>query len=71
GAPMDVFMAGARVDSQFPFGPLSGAAANITLMSGPTDVFLGINTDPAAVPDPEVFVGCLQEGFDEILKLAQ
>jgi hypothetical protein len=68
---MDVFMAGARVDSQFPFGPLSGAAANITLMSGPTDVFLGINTDPAAVPDPEVFVGCLQEGFDEILKLAQ
>lgn len=70
GAPMDVFMAGARVEAQFPFGPLSGAGANITLMSGPEDVFLGINTDPAAVPDPEVFVGCLQEGFDEILKLA-
>lgn len=70
GAPMDVFMAGARVESQFPFGPLSGAGANITLMSGPEEVFLGINTDPAAVPDPEVFVGCLQEGFDEILKLA-
>jgi WS/DGAT/MGAT family acyltransferase len=70
GAPMDVYMAGARVDAQFPFGPLSGAGVNITLMSGPEEVFLGINTDPAAVPDPEVFVGCLQEGFDEILKLA-
>jgi WS/DGAT/MGAT family acyltransferase len=70
GAPMDVFMAGARVEAQFPYGPLSGAGANITLMSGPEDVFLGINTDPAAVPDPEVFVGCLEEGFDEILKLA-
>ena len=71
GAPMDVFMAGARVESQFPYGPLSGAAANITLMSGPDEVFLGINTDPAAVPDPKVFVDCLHEGFDEILKLAR
>ena len=39
-------------------------------MSGPNDVFIGINSDPAAVPDPEVLVECLQEGFDEILKLA-
>ncbi len=70
GAPMDVFLAGARIEAQFPFGPLSGAALNITLMSGPDEVFIGVNTDPAAVPDPEVLVGCLQEGFDEILKLA-
>jgi WS/DGAT/MGAT family acyltransferase len=70
GAPMDVFLAGARIEATFPFGPLSGAALNITLMSGPDEVFIGINTDPAAVPDPEVLVECLQEGFDEILKLA-
>ena len=70
GAPMDVFLAGARIEATFPFGPLSGAALNITLMSGPEEVFIGINTDPAAVPDPEVLVECLQEGFDEILKLA-
>ncbi|MEY2473678.1 MAG: diacylglycerol O-acyltransferase / wax synthase, partial [Actinomycetota bacterium] len=70
GAPMDVFLAGARVEATFPFGPLSGAALNITLMSGPEEVFIGVNTDPAAVPDPEVLVECLQEGFDEILKLA-
>jgi WS/DGAT/MGAT family acyltransferase len=70
GPPMDVFLAGARIESSFPFGPLSGAALNITLMSGPDEVYIGINSDPAAVPDPDVLVECLQEGFDEILKLA-
>ena len=29
-----------------------------------------VNSDPAAVPDPALLVGCLQDGFDEILKLA-
>lgn len=70
GPPMDVFLAGSRIEASFPFGPLSGAALNITLMSGPDEVYIGINSDPAAVPDPEVLVECLQEGFDEILKLA-
>jgi WS/DGAT/MGAT family acyltransferase len=70
GAPMDVYLAGAHLEASFPFGPLSGAALNITLMSGPEEVYIGVNSDPAAVPDPEVLVGCLQEGFDEILKLA-
>jgi WS/DGAT/MGAT family acyltransferase len=70
GAPMDVYLAGARLEASFPFGPLSGAAINITLMSGPEEVYIGVNSDPAAVPDPEVLIGCLQEGFDEILKLA-
>jgi diacylglycerol O-acyltransferase len=31
---------------------------------------IGINTDVGAVPDPEVFVRCLREGFDEVLALA-
>ena len=53
---------------QFPFGPMSGAAANITLLSYLDELHIGINIDPAAVPDPETFVECLQEGFDEILK---
>ena len=70
GAPMDVFLAGAHIEATYPFGPLSGAALNITLMSGPDEVYIGVNTDPAAVPDPEVLVGALSEGFDEILKLA-
>ena len=40
-------------------------------MSGPDQVFLGINTGPGrGAGNRAVFVGCLQEGFDEILKLA-
>ncbi|MBX7069220.1 MAG: WS/DGAT domain-containing protein [Microthrixaceae bacterium] len=70
GAPFDVYLAGARVEAQFPFGPLAGAALNITLLSYGNDLNIGIASDPAAVPDPDVLVSSLQEGFDEILSLA-
>ena len=31
---------------------------------------IGINTDAGAVPDPEVLMGCLRRGFDEVLELS-
>ena len=49
----------AEIIQQFPFGPLSGAAANITLLSWLDQVCIGVNIDPAAVPDPEAFHACL------------
>jgi hypothetical protein len=70
GAPFPVFLAGGRLESNFAFGPLSGAAANITLLSYLDDLHVGVNTDPAAVTEPELFCECLQEGFEEIRKLA-
>jgi diacylglycerol O-acyltransferase / wax synthase len=70
GPPFPIYLAGARVLSQFPFGPMAGAAANITLLSYVDDLNIGVNTDPAAVADPDVLLECLQEGFDEILKTA-
>ena len=27
---------------------------------------IGVNTDDVAIPDPDVFIHCLAEGFDEI-----
>lgn len=68
GAPFPVYLAGAKLEGQFAFGPMAGAAANITLLSYVDDLNIGINTDPAAVPDHEVFVAALRDGFDEILK---
>ncbi|OWY59209.1 hypothetical protein B7486_75815, partial [cyanobacterium TDX16] len=68
GAPFPVYLAGAKLDAHFAFGPMAGAAANVTLLSYVDDLNLGINTDPAAVPDHDVFVGALRDGFDEILK---
>jgi WS/DGAT/MGAT family acyltransferase len=70
GPPFPIYLAGARVLSQFPFGPMAGAAANVTLLSYVDDLNIGFNSDPAAVADPEILVECMQEGFDEILKTA-
>jgi WS/DGAT/MGAT family acyltransferase len=69
GAPFPVYLAGANVEGNFAFAPLSGAGANITLLSYLDELQIGVNTDPAAVPDPDVFLGCLEEGFDEIRKV--
>lgn len=70
GAPIPVFMAGAEIEMMVPFGPLAGAAVNVTLLSNRDEVHLGINSDLAAVPDPDTLRGCLQDSFDELLKLA-
>ena len=70
GAPIPLFASGAQIVHQFPFGPLSGAAANVTLLSWLDQVCVGINVDPAAVTDPDAFRACLAEGFDEVLALA-
>ena len=70
GTPIPVYLAGARVDAAFPFGPLAGAACNITLLSHVGDADLGINADRAAVPDGDVFLECLTAGFEEIRDLA-
>ena len=70
GAPFPVYLGGAKMEAQFPFGPLAGAALNITLLSYQNDLNIGIASDPAAVPDPDVLVRSLQAGFDEILAVA-
>lgn len=68
GVPLPVFLAGARLEAQFAFGPMSGAAANITLLSYLDEVQIGVNTDPAAVADPDVLQLCLADAFDELVK---
>jgi diacylglycerol O-acyltransferase len=68
GVPFPVFFAGARLEAQFAFAPMTGAAANIALLSYLDELQIAINTDPAAVPDPDVFHACLLEGIDEIRK---
>jgi WS/DGAT/MGAT family acyltransferase len=67
GPPMDVYVSGAKLDAVYGFGPLAGAAVNITLFSQRGVAHLGINSDPAAVPDPEQFTKCIANGFAEVL----
>ncbi|MCB1016620.1 MAG: DUF1298 domain-containing protein [Acidimicrobiales bacterium] len=70
GAPVPLYLAGAEFLGQFAFGPMAGAACNITLLSYCNDLNIGFNTDPAAVADPDVLMDCMRESFDEILELA-
>jgi WS/DGAT/MGAT family acyltransferase len=70
GSPIPLYLAGVRVDALYPFGPLAGAGCNVTLLSYGNDLNIGLNMDPAAVPDPEAFVESVREGYDEVLDLA-
>jgi diacylglycerol O-acyltransferase / wax synthase len=63
------YMAGARVTHLYPFGPLPGCAAMITLVSHAGTCCIGANLDGAAVTDTKLFGRCLAEGFDEVLEL--
>jgi diacylglycerol O-acyltransferase len=66
----DVFLAGARLVSAHPFGPLPGVAAMVTLLSINATCHVGVNYDPAAITDPATFGDCMHEGFEEIAGLA-
>lgn len=70
GAPVPLYLRGVPVTAIIPFGPLAGAACNVTLLSYQNDLNIGINVDPVAVPDTDEFIRCVQLGYDEILDLA-
>ena len=70
GFTFPVYLAGARVERNVAFGPTTGTAANFTLLSHDGTCCVGINIDTAAVPDPDVLVECMREGFEEVLALA-
>jgi WS/DGAT/MGAT family acyltransferase len=70
GPQADVYAGGALIEQIHGFGPLSGAAANLTLFSYRGACGIGINTDQHAVPDPGVLRECLEEGFAQLLALA-
>lgn len=69
GFPVPVYLAGRRVSAAYPFGPVPGAAAMLTLQSLAGVCYLGVNLDPAAITDPELFARCLAAGFRETLRL--
>jgi WS/DGAT/MGAT family acyltransferase len=70
GIPVPVWLAGAPVRMQYAFGPTIGAGVNVTLLTYVDTCALGITLDTGAIPDGDVFLACLVEGFDEVLALA-
>jgi diacylglycerol O-acyltransferase / wax synthase len=70
GAPVSVYVAGARVDRFYAFAPPAGASFNVALISHCDTCCIGVVVDTVAVPDPDVLLGCLHAGFAEVLALA-
>jgi len=70
GAPVAVYVAGARVERFYAFAPPAGASFNVALISHCDTCCIGVVVDTVAVPDPDVLLGSLRAGFDEVLALA-
>ena len=61
------YIAGARVERMFVFGPTPGCAVMATLVSHQGTCCIGITVDHQAVTDPDVLLACLEQGFAEVL----
>jgi WS/DGAT/MGAT family acyltransferase len=69
GVSVPIYLAGAAVTGYYAFGPTTGAAVNVTLVTYQGTCCVGCTIDTAAVPDPEKLTACLRDGFDEVLAL--
>ena len=69
GIPYPVYMAGAEITHFWPFAPVPGCGMMIVMMSHNGRCCIGINSDRAAVTEPELLVECLRAGLGEIVAL--
>ena len=67
GFSFPVYLAGAEMRDYYAFGPTIGASVNVTLMSYRATCCVGVTIDTGAVSDFDVLIGCLREGFEEVL----
>lgn len=65
GPPEKLSLGGARVEQMVPFGPRTGAALNVTLLSYAGRAHLGLNIDPEAVAGSDLLVDCLRAAIEE------
>ena len=70
GAKSRMYISGARVDANPPFGPLAGTAFNITCMSYGGSLDMGLFVDPVAVDDPTGLRDHIHAAYDELTALA-
>jgi WS/DGAT/MGAT family acyltransferase len=71
GFRQELYMAGAKIERIYGFGPLPGCATMIGLVTHGDTACIGVNLDPAAVTDAELFASCIEDGFGEVLALTE
>jgi WS/DGAT/MGAT family acyltransferase len=70
GAPIALYLAGAKVLKNFPVGPLGGVAFNVTSLSYLGSFDVGLNIDTRAVAQPERLKRLLRRAFAELVAAA-
>ncbi|MEV4701780.1 wax ester/triacylglycerol synthase domain-containing protein [Actinoplanes sp. NPDC049316] len=70
GAPCETYLAGAKVERTYPFGPLPGVAVMAAMAPHAGTCCVGLTIDGSVVPDPGELVECMREGLSEVLALA-
>ncbi len=67
GPPERRYLAGATVDAIYPFAPVAvGTPLSMALLSYGDTYGVGIDTDPAAIPDPELLSRYFLAAIDEL-----
>jgi hypothetical protein len=65
------YLAGAKVEAIHPFAPVAhGVPLSIALLSYGDTYGIGIDSDPAAIPDPETLRRDLAAAFEQVEKCA-
>jgi diacylglycerol O-acyltransferase / wax synthase len=70
GPPDHLYIAGARLEHFYAYGPMSNSPINITFMSYAGSLDMALQTDIGAVPDPGALRQCIAEGFDVVAALS-
>jgi WS/DGAT/MGAT family acyltransferase len=71
GLPYQTYVAGAKVERIFPFGPLPGVAVMAAMVSHAGTCCFGLNIDGAAVDDVDALMECFRAGLDETLAVGR
>jgi diacylglycerol O-acyltransferase / wax synthase len=67
GASVPLWLGGARLLADYPIGPLTAAALNVTLLSYDGMCHLGVHSDAGAIADPGRLAELIGEAFDELV----
>jgi len=67
GAPIPLYIGGAKVEYSVTMGPLAGTPCNATALSYCNNFDIGLFIDPVAIKEPAAFRQCVVDAFDDLL----
>lgn len=67
GAPFDLYIAGAKIEGNYPMGPTAGTAWNLTTLSSGGSLDMGLHCDTAAVAQPALLRDLLEDAYAALL----